>query len=235
MNSVNQEQIGKRIKEIRIQNNMTQKEFADRYHVTYQAVSKWENAKSIPDITILKQICDDYHLDFTDFLEIKKRKEKNRMIEGIMICFIAIFLGLTIWFFLSMNQDHGFEFKTLSSNCGNFRLYGSIAYNNKKSSIYISNITYCGEVNHNKYQMIECTLYEADHKVKKEISKYQFKNKEEITLEQFLKKVNFHVDHYEKTCKLYQENSLYLEIEAIDQSGKIDIYKIPLKLKDNCI
>lgn len=228
---MNQEQIGKRIKEIRNQNNMTQKEFADKYHVTYQAVSKWENAKNIPDITILKQICDDYHLDLTDFLEVKKRRKRN-WIKVMMISCLTIIFGFVLWFFI--NQDQGFEFKTLSSNCGNFNLYGSIAYNDKKSSIYISNITYCGEVNHSKYQNLECTLYEVDHKVKKEISRYRLENKEAITLDQFLKKVNFRVDHYEKTCKLYKENSLYLEIEATDLKGKISVYKIPLKLKDNC-
>ena len=58
-----QDKIGKIIKDIRIKNNLSQKEFANKYGVTYQAVSKWENGKNIPDISILKQICNDYNLD----------------------------------------------------------------------------------------------------------------------------------------------------------------------------
>ena len=50
------EQIGSIIKDIRKKNNLTQNEFASILGVTFQAVSKWENDKSIPDITILKDI-----------------------------------------------------------------------------------------------------------------------------------------------------------------------------------
>ena len=57
---MNQEKIGNLIKEIRKKNNLTQAEFAERYGVTYQAVSKWENGKNIPDIMLLKQISEDF-------------------------------------------------------------------------------------------------------------------------------------------------------------------------------
>lgn len=39
---MNQEEFGKFIKQIRKNNNLTQKQLADKYNVTYQAVSKWE-------------------------------------------------------------------------------------------------------------------------------------------------------------------------------------------------
>ena len=41
-----EEHIGKWIKEIRKKNHLTQKDLAEKYHVTYQAVSKWENGVS---------------------------------------------------------------------------------------------------------------------------------------------------------------------------------------------
>ena len=41
VNFMDQEKISNVIKKIRIKNNMTQKEFANKYNVTYQAVSKW--------------------------------------------------------------------------------------------------------------------------------------------------------------------------------------------------
>ncbi len=40
---MNQEKFGKFIKDIRKKHNLTQKQLADKYNVTYQAVSKWEN------------------------------------------------------------------------------------------------------------------------------------------------------------------------------------------------
>ena len=54
---MDQEKIGKLIKEIRTSQKLSQQKFAEKYGVTYQAVSKWENGKNMPDITILKQIC----------------------------------------------------------------------------------------------------------------------------------------------------------------------------------
>lgn len=43
---MNQELIGKTIKEIRKKENLSQQKFAEKYGVTYQAVSKWENGLS---------------------------------------------------------------------------------------------------------------------------------------------------------------------------------------------
>ena len=76
---MNQEKIGNLIKEIRKKNGLTQEKFASKYGVTYQAVSKWENGKNIPDLNILKDICEDYHIDLNDLLEgndsLKKKND----------------------------------------------------------------------------------------------------------------------------------------------------------------
>ena len=55
-NYMEQNKIAKLIKQIRKDNNLTQKQFADKYNVTYQAVSKWENGINLPDMYLLKQI-----------------------------------------------------------------------------------------------------------------------------------------------------------------------------------
>lgn len=39
-------ELGKRIIEIRKQHGLTQEEFAERYHVTRQTISNWENGVS---------------------------------------------------------------------------------------------------------------------------------------------------------------------------------------------
>lgn len=231
---MDQEKIGKFIKDIRLKENLSQQKFAQKYNVTYQAVSKWENGKSIPDIAILKQMCSDYDMNLDDFLEAKISKSKNekRIFNFIMLIFLII-IGISI-LIITFNKNNHFEFKTLSSNCNNFDLYGSMAYNDNKSSIYISNITYCGMTDEKEYETIECTLYETSDKRKIEISKCTTKENNLLTLNEFLKTVNINVDNYVKTCKPYKENSFYLEIEAKESNGKITIYKIPLQLNDNC-
>ena len=72
---MDQEKIGKLIRDIRTMNHMSQQQFAEKYSVTYQAVSKWENGKNMPDIAILKQICEDYHMNLNDLLDAKKTKK----------------------------------------------------------------------------------------------------------------------------------------------------------------
>lgn len=39
-------ELGKRITEIRKQNNMTQEDLAEKFHVTRQTISNWENGVS---------------------------------------------------------------------------------------------------------------------------------------------------------------------------------------------
>ena len=74
---MDQEKIGKIIKEIRKNNNLTQADLANKYNVTYQAVSKWENGKNIPDISILKQMSKDFNIDINDLLDGKVNNKKN--------------------------------------------------------------------------------------------------------------------------------------------------------------
>lgn len=232
---MDQEKIGKFIKEIRTKEKLSQQKFAEKYGVTYQAVSKWENGKNIPDISILKEMCKEYHMNLDDFLETKdvfKKRNKKRILISCVTIFALI--GIIIICIKFPKKDSNFEFKTLSTSCDDFNLYGSLAYNNLKSSIYISNITYCGGDDSDVYKKIACTLYEDNGKTKIEITNYHYEKESGITLEDFLKDVNFHIDNYEKSCKVYKENSLYLEIEATNQNDKIITYKIPLNLKDNC-
>lgn len=229
---MNQERIGKFIKEIRLKENLSQQKFAEKYGVTYQAVSKWENGKNMPDIAILKKMCQEYNTNLNDFLETKKtNKNKKRFIFVILL---LLFLGIILYFFFHDKNNKNFEFKTISATCDNFDLFGSIAYNDNKSSIYISNITYCGEEDDSEYIKIECTLYETEKNTKTEISQYNHETKEEMTLKEFLKDVNFVIDNYDKACKNYKENSLNLEIHATKKDKQITTYKIPLELQNSC-
>jgi len=47
--------IGKNIKKLRDERNITQQQLADAIGVSFQAVSKWECGITLPDITILRR------------------------------------------------------------------------------------------------------------------------------------------------------------------------------------
>ena len=228
---MNQNEFGKLIKDIRKKNNLTQKDLADKYNVTYQAVSKWENGKNMPDVSLIKEISKDFNVSMDDLLEGKyntnnKKKFVKWIIIGIMIVILVILL------IILFNKSSDFEFKTLSSNCDNFNISGSISYNRNKSAIYVTNITYCGEEDSNIYKKIECTLYEKDNNMNTKISSYI--EDKEITLSDFLKKVTLSTDNYSKICTEYKEDSLYLEINCTNDKGIVTSYTVPLSLNDEC-
>ena len=53
---MNEAKTAQLIKDARKRREMTQKELAERIGVSVQAVSKWENAKGFPDISLLEPL-----------------------------------------------------------------------------------------------------------------------------------------------------------------------------------
>ena len=46
------------IRQLRTELGMTQKQLAERLHISDRAVSKWERGMSYPDITLIRDICE---------------------------------------------------------------------------------------------------------------------------------------------------------------------------------
>lgn len=221
-----QEKIGKFIKKIRTDNGLTQKDFACRLGVTYQAVSKWENGKNIPDIMILKQISKEFNVNIDDLLEGRSSKKgfNYKVLFAVFGVFILFCVIHCIFF-----HDNDFSFKTLSSSCNDFNITGSISYNKDKSSIYISNIDYCGGDDVTKYSLITCNLYENHGDVTVKVKECDYSNNKNVTLEEYLKGVSFVTSNYKNVCK---DLDMYIEINATSFDGKTTNYKIPLNLED---
>lgn len=220
-----QEKIGNFIKELRIKNNMTQKELADKLGVTYQAVSKWENGKNIPDIAVMTQIASLFKVDITDVLNGEVNKKIN-IIPLLVIAFLIVIVGVVIYSLV----DNNYEFKTLSSGCSEFKITGSAAYNKDTSSIYISNIDYC-DTDNTIYDDISCSLYETVDNKNIKIS--DCTSSSNINLTDYLKDVTINVEKYNNVCKNFSEADIYLEISAT-KDNKTTTYKAPLELNNNC-
>ena len=233
---MDQEKFGKLIKDIRKKNNLTQKQLANKYNVTYQAVSKWENGLNMPDIALMLEISKDFGISLDGLLNCKEekkalKKKKIFIISGVILSILILLIALS-FILKSFIRDNDFQFKTLSTECKNFTISGNISYNAKKAAIYVTNIRYCGGNDTQEYKKIECTLYEQAGDMVRKINNYM-SQKEMIKLEDFLENVTLSVDNYVKTCEYYKTDSLYLIINATDENDKITTYKIPLKM-DNC-
>ena len=229
---MNQQKVGEFIKKLRKENHLTQAEFAEKYGITYQAVSNWEHGKNLPDIALLKQIADDFNVSIDELLGSEKKNLKKD--NNYLIISVIIAVALIILFIIYLNKHNGFEFKTLSANCSNFKISGSISYNKDKTSIYINNINYCDTSNEKEYVKIECSLYEKYNNIEKQISTSNYQSDTKIKLEEYLKNVEFTIDNYDRICKMYTSDNLYLRINATDINNKTETYQIPLLLNDTC-
>ena len=74
---MNQEKIGKFIQEQRKKNNLTQAELAEKLNITDRAISKWENARSMPDSSIMLDLCKELKISVNELLSGKTIDKNN--------------------------------------------------------------------------------------------------------------------------------------------------------------
>lgn len=79
---MNQIQIGKFIADRRKKFNMTQSELAEKIGITNRAVSKWETGKSIPDVSIMLELCEILDISVNELLCGKQLNEKEEQKEA---------------------------------------------------------------------------------------------------------------------------------------------------------
>ena len=66
---------GNLIKELRIEKCLTQKELSEKLNVSTAAVSKWENGKGFPDISILEQLSSELGVSITELIKGERTEE----------------------------------------------------------------------------------------------------------------------------------------------------------------
>lgn len=103
--------LGNSISDLRKQKRMTQDELAEKMSVSSQAVSKWENDLSIPDLPTLIQLSEYFHISLDDlvkerddtvrYVPMKERKQINDMflrvnVESVQGDIVKVNLPLAI-------------------------------------------------------------------------------------------------------------------------------------------
>lgn len=82
-----QEKIGKFISQLRKEKNMTQKELAEKLGVTDRAISKWENGRGMPELSLIKPLCDELDISVNELLsgeKISKDEYQEKLEENIL-------------------------------------------------------------------------------------------------------------------------------------------------------
>lgn len=70
------------IKQLRTENKMSQTQFAEKLHVTRQAVSNWENNRNLPDLEMLIEISQVFHISLDQL--ILGDSNMNKMTEKLI-------------------------------------------------------------------------------------------------------------------------------------------------------
>ena len=69
--------LGQKLKKLRTEKNLTQKDLADQLHVTFQTVSKWEGDTNEPDIATLKELAKFFGCSFDYLLSDEEAPEET--------------------------------------------------------------------------------------------------------------------------------------------------------------
>lgn len=79
---MNQEKVGKFISELRKEKNMTQGQLAEKIGVTDKSISRWENGRTMPDLSIIPILAEELNVEVSELLNgrtmTKEELEKLR-------------------------------------------------------------------------------------------------------------------------------------------------------------
>ena len=108
--------IGKNIRDLRIQNGMSQEELAGRLYVTRQTISNYETGNSRPDIDIILKLTELLHTDTNTILYgLPVAEDKKTLIRRNIVISVIFAVLVTIRLFLSplnsnWKRGHIFEY-----------------------------------------------------------------------------------------------------------------------------
>lgn len=134
---MNQQKIGRFISECRKQKGLTQAQLAEALGVSDKTISRWENGKTMPDLSIYEPLCEILDIQISELLYARKMTDKEKTIQGeksalnifktksqlqtfAILTEILIFIGIIITITLTkLLADNTFEM-ILTVVCGCF-------------------------------------------------------------------------------------------------------------------
>lgn len=85
---MDQKKTGRLIARLRKEKNMTQLNLAERLGVTDRAISKWENGRGLPDLSLIMPLCEILGISINELLKgelIEKSQETSAAEQNIMV------------------------------------------------------------------------------------------------------------------------------------------------------
>ena len=77
--------LGEKIKKLRGENKLTQADLAEKVHVTFQTVSKWEKDENEPDVSTIKELAKIFECSIDYLLSESEEKKENKEVEIVPV------------------------------------------------------------------------------------------------------------------------------------------------------
>ena len=72
---IDQIKIGAFLRQLRKENGLTQEELAEKFSVSSRSVSRWENGSTMPELGILVDLAEYYHIDIKELIDGERKSE----------------------------------------------------------------------------------------------------------------------------------------------------------------
>lgn len=79
---MNQENIGAFISDMRKEQGMTQEQLAERLGVSQKSISRWENGKTMPDLSLYEPLCEALGVQISELLYAKRMSIDEKAVQG---------------------------------------------------------------------------------------------------------------------------------------------------------
>ena len=85
---MDQERIGKFIAECRKEKKLTQEQLAEKLGVSNRSISRWENGKTMPDISLFEPLCEELNISINELLKgqrLNDKKPNNKIFTEVLL------------------------------------------------------------------------------------------------------------------------------------------------------
>ena len=78
---IDQMKIGRFLKELRKEKELTQEQLAEKFGVSSRSVSRWENGNTMPELGILVELAEYYEVDIKEIIDGERKSESMKSEE----------------------------------------------------------------------------------------------------------------------------------------------------------
>ncbi len=162
---MDQEKIGKFIADLRKEKKLTQVQLAEKLGVTDKSVSRWENGKCLPDVSLFRDLCNILGITLNEFFSGEKIEEEKFKEQADNNLFSALENSSFIlkekikYYSDKWNKEHFFELTIAMIVIVGFIIYGFIKDNGIQFIFMIVGFVYGIWENNRKKAYIERKVY----------------------------------------------------------------------------